>query len=108
MSRHARIEIVPPRAQCDPHSGDEPCTWMEATQEQCLRYLAPSQLPHHLRLVAGNGRTLATSEKYANLTNARRALDAWVAAWADLAGWDVVVIPERVIVLDIDHKQVRP
>ena len=50
MTRHARIEIVPPRAACDPHEATEDCPVMEATQEQCLRYLSASLLPHHLRL----------------------------------------------------------
>jgi hypothetical protein len=107
MTRHARIEIVPPRAQCDPHPDWERCPTTDATDEQCLRYLGLSGLPHHLRLVATNGRTLATSEKYANLTNARRALDAWVAAWGDMTGWSAVINPEHIVELDIDGN-VRP
>ena len=106
MSRHARIEIVPPRAACDPHGGNEPCPVMEATQEQCLRYLSASLLPHHLRLVAGNGKVLASSEKYASLTSARRAVDAWEVAVMDAFN----ARPEgtrHVIELDIDG-QVKP
>lgn len=84
MTHHARIEIVPPRAACDPHETTEDCPVMEATEEQCLRYLAPSTLPHHLRLVARNGRTLSSSEKYASLTSARRAVKSWLYAFAEV------------------------
>jgi hypothetical protein len=116
MSRHARIEIVPPRAACDPHEATEDCPVMDATEEQCLRYLAPSGLPHHLRLIAGNGRTLASSEKYANLTNARRAVKSWLYAFAEVLRVDMDMldlieapsVPLHIVELDIDGKQVRP
>ena len=108
MTRHARIEIVPPRAECDPHRGDESCPHMEATQEQCLRYFAPSSHPHHLRLVASNGITLAHSEDYTNLDTARRAIDAWERAVLDVFDARPEDGPRRVVVLDIDHQQVRP
>ena len=108
MTRHARIEIVPPRAECDPHEGTEDCPVMDATEEQCLRYLSASLLPHHLRLVAGNGKVLASSEKYANLTNARRAVGVWHEAFFQVLGGDDPdsrALP--VVELDIDGN-VRP
>jgi hypothetical protein len=100
MTRHARIEIVPPRAQCDTHPDWELCPVMEATEEQCLRYLPTSGLPHHLRLVAGNGKVLASSEKYANLTNARRAVKTWLTAFAEV--WNFRLTATTVQELDID------
>ena len=106
MTRHARIEIAPPRARCNPHEATEDCPFMEATQEQCLRYLSASLLPHHLRLVASNGKVLASSEKYASLTNARRAVDAWEVAVMD--AFDARPEGTRhVVELDIDGN-VRP
>lgn len=107
MTRHARIEIVPPRAACDPHETTEDCPVMEVTEEQCLRYLSPSLLPHHLRLVAGNGKVLASSEKYASLTSARRAVDAWEVAVMDAFDARREGI-RHVVELDIDGKQVKP
>ena len=43
-----------------------------------------SKRPHFLRLRASNGAILAVSETYANLSNARRAKDAWVEAFRDI------------------------
>jgi hypothetical protein len=47
---------------------------------------ALSQRPHYLRLVAGNGQILATSEIYSTLSNARRARRAWVRAFGQIVG----------------------
>ena len=45
---------------------------------------ARSHRPHFLRLRASNGSILAVSETYANISNARRAKDAWVEAFRDI------------------------
>jgi hypothetical protein len=81
---------------------------MEETEEQCLRYLAPSSIPHHLRLIAANGLTLGHSEDYTNLDAARRAVDAWERAVLDVFDARPESGPRRVVVLDIDGNQVRP
>lgn len=41
---------------------------------------------YHLRLRAGNGRILAHSETYANKANAKRAVQSWADAFADING----------------------
>lgn len=51
---------------------------------------AVSQRPHYLVLLASNGQCLATSEVYANLTNARRAVGAWTRAFRQV-GLDALV-----------------
>lgn len=40
-----------------------------------------SQQPHFLRLRSSNGQVLATSEIYSTVTNARRAVHAWLKAF---------------------------
>lgn len=55
-----------------------------------------SKRPHFLRLRASNDQILAVSETYSNKSNARRAADAWIAAFRD-----VMACPdsERVLVV---------
>ena len=67
MSRHARIEIQPVHPMSPLAEGK-----------------TPSGRPHYLRLVAANGQILATSETYANRTNARRAVASWATAFCDV------------------------
>lgn len=71
--RSARIEIR--QAAVD---------WHEETDEQGRVWtdeVPVSYRPHYLVLIASNGRILATSEIYHDLTNARRAVGAWVRAF---------------------------
>jgi hypothetical protein len=61
--------------------------WHEETDEQGVVWTdkpTPSFRPHYLRLVAANGRVLATSEVYANLSNAQRAVTVWKRAFRDV------------------------
>ena len=74
MSRHARIEL---RVA---HDGARMIT-DENGRIIGWEYPSPSKRPHYLRLVAANGQVLATSEVYANRSNARRAVKAWAEAF---------------------------
>lgn len=72
MTRRARIEIVrtePEVVEVD-EQGRE---WVEGVPA------------YHLRLRASNGRILAHSETYANKANAKRAAEAWMTAFDDVA-----------------------
>lgn len=100
----ARIEIVPPQATCDPHPVDEECVLI-LSEQQCVRVLAPSSLPHHLRLVASNGRVLASSEDYADKAGAKRAVRAWLGAFGEV--WETRLTLDTVRLLDIDGRPVR-
>ena len=79
MSRHARIEVRP----VDDRYRREQEAWGTPAP-----HVKPSARPHYLRLVAANGQVLATSETYANLSNARRAVKAWHEAFFQTLGGD--------------------
>lgn len=68
MSRNARIELVP----------------AEITVGTETRRARATE-SHYLRLVAGNGQVLATSELYANKANAKRAVAAFRKAAAQVS-----------------------
>jgi hypothetical protein len=93
--RYARIEIVEAEAadytcaHCH-HDGED--HWCDDLASHPAAWCTPKSLrPHYLRLVAGNGRTLAHSETYANLTNARRAVEGWWHAFEEARGFETVV-----------------
>ena len=67
MTRQARIEIRPVHPKSLLGEGK-----------------TPSGRPHYLALVAANGQILATSEMYANYTNARRAVRVWLTAFSQV------------------------
>lgn len=76
MSRHqARVEV------CEADITNVVDIWYDGHVPSAL-----SQRPHYLRLVAGNGQILATSEIYSTLSNARRARRAWVRAFGQIVG----------------------
>lgn len=101
-NRTARIEIVPTQANCAPHADWEECSARSGEpSEPCWRYLPLSYLRHHLRLVAGNGLTLASSEEYQSRAGARRALVSWERAFCEAFDARPEGQPQ-VVVLDID------
>lgn len=86
--RHAHLEIV------EADVADYICThghihgeghWCDDLREHPARWRTPkSKRPHFIRIVAANGQTLAHTENYANLTNARRAVKGLVRAFAQV------------------------
>lgn len=89
--RQAQIEVRPVSPGCPPYDTSHECPVHGSREEQCPRVLALSGREHYLRLVAGNGRVLATSETYANRASARRAVHSWVLAFCSVLdltrGW---------------------
>lgn len=80
MTRRARIEIVrtePEVVEVD-EQGRE---WVEGVPT------------YHLRLRASNGRILAVSEVYASRSNAKRAVQSWADAFADINGGHRLAFP---------------
>jgi hypothetical protein len=75
MSRRAHVEV------CEADLSNVVDIWFHGDVPSAL-----SQRPHYLRLVAGNGQILATSEIYSTLSNARRARRAWVRAFGQIVG----------------------
>ena len=69
MTRRDRIEIVP-------------VSNMRSQRGKCF-----------LRLRASNGRILAVSEVYANKANAKRAVQSWADAFADINGGHRIAWP---------------
>ena len=99
MSRHARIELRP-----------ADMTWLTTTDTSGMTWedARPlSKRPHYLRLVAANGAVLATSEVYSTRQNARRAVDAWVAAFFTVARFHGGIGGRTVVVeFDADGREV--
>ena len=86
MNRRARIEIVRTAPE------------VVEVDEQGREWVGVPT--YHLRLRASNGRILAHSETYANKANAKRAVQSWADAFADLNGGDCVLTRRDVIEVD--------
>ena len=99
MTRHARIELRPAD-----DTGLRVATSEDGQTVEVI--IPPSQRMHYLCLVAGNGQVLATSETYANRTNARRAVKSWLTAFAEV--WNFRLTAATVQEFDADGNQVRP
>ena len=94
----ARIELRPVALGCSPDAPGTVCCHEHGTQGvHCPSLTKPSKRPHYLRLVAANGQVLATSEFYSTRQNARRAVKAWLYAFAEVLHADEYADPLDII-----------